>query len=229
MHFSSGLPTTMKESAIRNETKRICERSTRNCDGEKDLCEFKRILKLNGYSNKFIQNNTKLRGHNKPRENNRPTFYISLPYISDSIERKIKNIFRKENINIRVHRRPRTLRRLLQTRGPQQLCDIKNCPLRSTICLRKMVVYEIKCSCGASYIGSTIRHLHTRFREHLRTPTSAIFKHRVTCQGLLTTSILCNAKDAVDLRLKEAIQISLSNPTLNDREERRDICSLIYV
>lgn len=156
-------------------------------------------------------------------------FYLTLPFISDSIDRKIKKVFKSEHINIRIYRKPRTLRQILRKRRPQQPCQMKNCPLRSDICLRKMVVYEIKCSCGASYIGSTIRHLHTRVREHYRTPTSAIFKHRLSCQGDLITSTLCNARDAVDLRLKEAIQISLAKPRLNDREEGKDICSLIYI
>ena len=229
MNYSSGLPTRMKESTIRNEVKRIRDRSTEERDSERDLKEFKRILRLNGYNNKFIDNNMRTQRTRQQSENNRPTFYLSLPFISDAVDRKIKRVFRNENINIRIYRKPRTLRQALGKQRPQQACNMRNCPLRSNICLRKMVVYEIKCSCGASYIGSTVRHLHTRMKEHYSTPTSAIFKHRLSCQGSLETSILWNAKDAVDLRLKEAIRISLSKPRLNDREEGKDICSLIYV
>ena len=129
---------------------------------------------------------------------------------------------------VRLHRRPRTLRRALKKTETKQQCRMVNCPLRSDICLRKMVVYKVACVCGASYIGSTTRHLHTRIKEHHRTPTSAIYRHRLLCDGNHVVTVLCNAKDAVELRLKEAIKISVAAPELNDRGEGKELCSILY-
>lgn len=40
---------------------------------------------------------------------------------------------------------------------------------------------------------------------------------------------MCHAKEAIDLRFKEAMSISLVDSELNDRDERRDICTLLYI
>ena len=102
-----------------------------------------------------------------------------------------------------------------------------NCPLKSSDCYRKLVVYEIVCSCGDSYIGSTKRPLHQRIREHLRMSTSAIFNHRLSCSGHLATKVLSSGTDCVDIRIKEALLIASKQPSLNGREEGRDICKII--
>lgn len=46
------------------------------------------------------------------------------------------------------------------------------------ICSKKNVVYEIVCKvCGQSYIGETCRTLGSRIQEHIKGPTSEVYRH----------------------------------------------------
>ena len=230
IHAQSSLPNTMKVAAIKNETKRICERSTSESDQVNCLKGFKRMLRLNGYSEHAIETHcTSTTRRPRPRRD-LPTHYLSFPFISDYTDRKIKRLFRNEGINIRVYHRQKSLRQALkQPSASPNTCRMKNCPLNNRDCLRKMVVYGMGCTCGAYYIGSTIRTLHTRVREHHRMESFAVFKHNRSCGGQFSTQVIVTAKDPVELRLKEAIAISTKRPSLNDRDEGRDICSVIYI
>lgn len=230
MHADSSLPQATKQAAIKNEVMRIYHRSSRERDREESLQEFQHVLRLNGYSPNTIRDctNDKFKRRNN---NTKPlsVHYLYMPFLSDFHERKVKNIFRSEGINIRLYHKQQTLRRKLKRPTPPKPCRIRNCVMNNKDCLRKLVVYEVKCSCSASYIGSTIRTLHTRMHEHSTQQTSAIYRHRQVCNRDINVTILCQSRDAVDLRLREAIQISLKKPTLNEREENKDICSLIYI
>ena len=121
------------------------------------------------------------------------------------------------------------LRHYLKKPAQKSECQIGNCALRksSPLCLRKMVVYEITCVCGANYIGSTKRPLHTRYKEHLKNSTSAIYGHRLECTGELSVKILSTGKDSVDIGIKEAMLIAERNPTLNRRDEGANILSIV--
>ena len=225
VHFDSSFPTSMKRATIDNEIKRITERTTSQAELSKEIKRFEDILICNGYPNDFIRKNRKMKKNIVRR--NLPVHYISLPFVSDSINTKIKRIFWNEGINLRIYHRNRTLRQVLRKQKPQQACTMKNCPLHSPECYRKLVVYQVTCSCGDTYIGSTKRPLHQRIKEHLRMATSAIFNHRLSCSGSFSTKVLSSAKDCIDLRIREALFISSRRPTLNGRDEGRDICSLI--
>ena len=55
--------------------------------------------------------------------------------------------------------------------------------------LKSGVVYKIKCSrCTSCYVGQTVRHLTTRFKEHLK--TTALVTSRVFLLELLLSSAL---------------------------------------
>ena len=185
------------------------------------------MLHLKGYNTPFVEKCLKQRTTRPRATNNFPTHYLSFPFISDYVDRKIKRIFRNEGINIRIYRKQKTLRQELKKPLPRKNCDMKNCLLKNKDCFQKMVVYSMECTCGARYIGSTIRTLHTRVREHHRQETSAIFRHRLHCESLFSTTILKKARDPVELRLLEAILISSESPNLNDRDEGKDVPSYI--
>ena len=99
---------------------------------------------------------------------------------------------------------------------------------------RSCVVYKYACpQCGASYIGSTIRTLHTRMSEHIgespRTglPVSKPLHSSIrihseeTCQCAPSRShfhIIDSDSSHISLRIKESIHIHQLKPSLNETE-----------
>ena len=92
------------------------------------------------------------------------------------------------------------------------------------------VVYKFFCaSCGASYVGSTFRNLHSRIQQHLgksvrtgkflaKPDTSPIRDHSLSCDTLVRTkdfSILGKA-NGLDLRILESLHIFREKPSLNN-------------
>ena len=101
--------------------------------------------------------------------------------------------------------------------------------------LRSCVIYKYRCpqsNCGSEYIGSTIRTLGTRAKEHrgvsirtgqplTRPSQSSIRDHCVRCSGdvcLADFTIIGQFNGCFDyeLRLAESIHISNDKPKLND-------------
>jgi uncharacterized C2H2 Zn-finger protein len=90
--------------------------------------------------------------------------------------------------------------------------------------LRSGVIYQIKCPrCDARYVGYTIRHLITRFKEHLKR-SQPVGKHLMRCGALLQidqdVDILdSSAKGEAYLQIREALWIKETGPTINVKDE----------
>jgi hypothetical protein len=98
--------------------------------------------------------------------------------------------------------------------------------------LHASVVYKFQCSsCNATYVGQTARHLHTRISEHLGVSSttgqpiktnSTIFDHiyrtghRVDPNNF---SILCTARNRLDLPILEQYLIGRHKPNLNRQSD----------
>ena len=108
-----------------------------------------------------------------------------MPYVSERLNYKIANIFRKEGIPVRVTHKSYTLRRALSPNNTERTCTRANCPISNTnLCLLRNVVYQITCNnCNQHYIGSTTRFVHDRVREHLNNDSSSVKKHISKCQN----------------------------------------------
>ena len=85
------------------------------------------------------------------------------------------------------------------------------------------VVYVFNCKCGAAYIGSTTRYLHDRAAEHMKTPTSAIFEHRMACSDQYLFHIIAHENNELRLRIAESMHIYRTAPTLNRRHDGDDV------
>ena len=96
--------------------------------------------------------------------------------------------------------------------------------------LRSCVVYSFKCRCcSASYLGQTVRHLHTRVSEHLgfsaltgrkscRPVMSIIFSHLNSTghtASLDDFQILSSCSSPDELLVRESLLISKYKPSLN--------------
>ena len=109
---------------------------------------------------------------------------------------------------------------------------MNNCTLRnSDMCLRKNIIYKITCNtCKYIYVGSTIRHLHTRIKEHLTSKASSVYKHLRSCNNNnhISVKILASDKDECNIRLREAIHIRKLKPKINNQEELYAFSEFLY-
>ena len=237
MHHRSALPTSAKQAFIANEEFRISSRCSSSGLKQQRLAEFHHVLRSSGYPTSFF-NQRRPRRDRRPRTStstsqapsplsppNRRWFYLSLPFISDSVDRHIRNVFRRNDLPVRLTHRSHTLRQALSSRQrPQTTCNLRNCQMNTSgICLHTNVIYEIKClACNGTYIGSTIRLLHIRVREHMLPGPSSVYRHIIQCQGSrqdIAIHVIGRDCNPINLRLKEALLIKRQKPTINSREE----------
>ena len=231
MHHRSALPDRMKMDVIRNEVKRIETRCSNPDDAARNLKEFHRILCENGYPETSISTSMRKpkRKKDKPK-NSMDLIYLRLPFISDGADAKIKRIIKKYDLPVRIYHKPRTLRQMLQPKTTTPECQLRNCPLNEPMkCQVQKCVYEVQCqNCHQKYIGSTVRPLHTRIKEHLRSTNSSVYKHKTVCSSDFSTEIIGRAGDQTSLRILEAIKIKERKPTLNSRQERDELADLVF-
>lgn len=235
VNYSSALPINAKINYIINERNRI-ERNTTNSDQQLlNQLNFDQVLKLNGYPENIIKKSYEIKNkrdkkNNKKNKNDEKPHYLSIPFISNSFNASIRNVFKKENINVRLSHRSNTMRNNLSKKLESvKLCEKNNCTLRNNLCLIKNCVYKMTCqNCQSSYIGSTTRELHTRYEEHIKQKTSSIHKHLTKCKSidinsnskLFNIQILAKDHDPINLRIKESILIKRNKPEINAREEQ---------
>ena len=84
----------------------------------------------------------------------------------------------------------------------------------------------MKCNCN--YIGSTLRPLHLRIREHMEDDKSSVFQHKRQCGGTFDVTTIARATDNTTLRFKEALLIKQRRPTINVKRESDELTSLTF-
>ena len=235
VHHQSAIPEKSKINFIRNERKRIDDKCSTKATATKHQNMFDDILRLNGYPEGTINKTKHSQNHQKdPQPLNTEWSYLKMPYVSERLNYKIANIFRKEGIPVRVTHKSYTLRRALSQKNTERTCTRANCPISNTnLCLLRNVVYQITCNnCNQHYIGSTTRFVHDRVREHLNNDSSSVKKHISKCQNKVHKGIeiktIALEKDPANLRLFEAFYIRKYKPALNSREECSEFADLLF-
>jgi len=229
-HFSSAIPSNAKNACIRNEVRRISDRCSEDQDRNNKLHDFQKILSNRGYPNDTVEKARKWRGRHRERENEDIVFF-RVPFFSDSIQWKLKKIFKEAELPVVLCSKSVTLRDKLRRKdGGTTKCDLKDCPMTASgQCYIRNCVYQLTCrNCNEFYIGSSIRHLHTRIREHHSNEKSSVFQHRKQCLSLFDVTILSRSNDIKCLRFKEAIAIQEKVPKINNRFECNDIARLTF-
>ena len=235
VHHQSAIPIKSKINFIRNERKRIEDKCSTKTIARKHQNTFDDVLRLNGYPESIIDKTKHSQNHQEnPRPLNTEWSYMKIPYISERLNYRITNIFRKEDIPVRVAHKSYTLRRALSHNNKERTCTRANCLISGTkLCLLRNAVYQITCNnCNQHYIGSTIRFIHDRVREHLNNDNSSVKKHLSQCQnkvykGIEIKSIVLE-NDPANLRLLEAFYIRKYKPTMNSREECSEFADLLF-
>ena len=177
VNYKSALPTNNKINFVRNERKRITERCSNTRQKQNALQYFSQVLKLNDYPENLNHITTNKTSFQQDQNKQTEYSYYKIPFISDDVDNRIKAIFQDLNLPVRIAHHSYTLRSALNKK-PQ---DPPSCTWKSCLntdkdnCLKEMVVYQISCvKCKELYIGSTIRKLHTRVTEHLKSHKSSI-------------------------------------------------------
>ena len=215
VHHQSAIPKKSKINFIPNERKRIEDKCSTKTIARKHQNTFDDILRLNGYPESIINKTKHSQNHQEnPRPLNTEWLYMKIPYISERLNYRIRGIFRKEDIPVRVAHKSYTLRRALSHNNKERTCTRANCPISGTkLCLLRNAVYQITCNnCNQHYIGSTIRFIHDRVREHLNNDNSSMKKHLSQCQnkvykGIKIKSIVLE-NDPANLQLLEAFYMN---------------------
>ena len=186
VHHQSAIPTKSKLNFIRNEQKRIEDRCSSHISATQHLNTFDDILHLNGYPEKSIEQTKRPQ---KTQRNPQPAktewSYLKIPYISERLNHRITNIFRKENIPLRIAHKYYTLKQAQSHTSTERKYTRDKCPISNAgLCLRRNAVYQLMCnSCDQQYIGSMTRFIHNRVKEHLNNENSSVKKRIYSCQN----------------------------------------------
>ena len=91
--------------------------------------------------------------------------------------------------------------------------------------LKSNVVYKITCPrCQACYVGQTCRHLHSRFREHVKNQ-GPLKNHMKLCNTNITEEnvkiLTSTSKGESRLLTLEALYIQEIKPAINTKDEYR--------
>ena len=134
VHHQSAIPTKSKLNLIRNERKHIKDRCSSNISTKQHLKTFDGILHLNGYPEKGIEQTKRplnpQQTLNLPKQNG----HTLIPYISERLNHRITNNFRKENIPVRIAHKSYTLpiRQALSHTSKERKCTRDKCPISNT-------------------------------------------------------------------------------------------------
>ena len=96
-------PPNSKLNFIRSEQKRIEDRCSSHISATQHLNTFDDILRVNGYPENSIEKTKRPQNPQpKPRPAETEWSYLKIPCISERLNHRITNIFRKQNIPVRT-------------------------------------------------------------------------------------------------------------------------------
>ena len=176
---------------------------------------------VNHYIEKFYNNNIEDNETNQQQS----LIFFKLPFIgrySNQTKTKINNLIKnlcKPNTKIKL---------VFSSFKIKQFFSYKD---KTPLDMKSMIVYQFTCaSCGARYIGETIRHFRTRMDEHVkRDNKSNVFKHLNDNNDCLNSynsdcfKILDSASSNYELKIKEALHINWGKPELNAQVKHYNI------
>ena len=232
LHFNSHHSSSTKTTTVINERARANKCSTAEYRDEAISSTLARMGD-NGYPsswhNKAVDRSKKWPDKQRITRN---IFLVSIPFVTDTFNNNIKQVFDKYDIPVRlVNLCNQTLLNFAQGRksSQQRTCRSSICQAPS-ICQRSSVVYEAVCQqcAGRTYIGMTTRRLHDRMRELMAATWrkdesmafGAHFKHEhPKSKPKISFSILSQQRDELRLHVEEAMAIKTRKPELNRRQE----------
>ena len=234
----SWLPNSIKANFVHQKFKDIEKRSSDSLtedDKSRLVEECKRNLRNNGYSDRDLIIAKSKSSINVEKVNDKSTSKstLKLPFISDSLSRKINYNIRKYDLDINfVCHGNKKLRNVFSQKisNKHSNCELcKKLPNRYS-CDMTCVIYQFSCKfCDRKYMGKTARPFNVRYNEHKNSiknnnSIGAPSDHRITCNEVCSiddfnVEILKRVHDPVEASLVEARMINSLNPAMNRRHE----------
>ena len=229
--FFSSVSKALKFSAISSAIFRAYHISSSYASLHLELERITIFFTENGFPSRtvhsFIRRFLSTRYKTRPPSFDVPKLdrYFPLPYFGAESEK-----MKREVISLLTKVYPFLNPRIV-LRNPFSVSTFFKYKDRLPKCCQSSVVYEFSCaSCGASYVGSTLRNLHSRIQQHLgksvRTgkfltnpDPSPIRDHSLSCDTPVRSdnfSILGKTSSPLDLRILESLHIFDRRPSLNN-------------
>ena len=250
LHYDSAHPKKTKLGVLISQTKRAIRVSSSPEATNRSLDKIRNLFIDNGYPEYIIDRTfrTNLKPTRQDHKNKKKdrlsgqVTYMRLPYVNDTICRRVNGIIRGSKLNVRVAwlSGPTLKNKLIKSALEPPPCRVKTrchtCPNGlSGRCHTKNVVYKISCKkCSHDkkpyfYIGETSRPIRERFKEHLsdarlRKLGTGLGEHVLDIHtnlsnkeinGNFLIEILSRNRDVADNKIDESIKIRDSNPNLN--------------
>ena len=241
IHFNSALPMSTKKNAVRSQILRAIRVSSPGLPRARSLQIIENLFLQNGYPRHLIK---KLKAETLRNKSDRPAraktspIFLSLPFVDDSLCRRVEGIIRTSHLNVRVSWKggPNLRQKLVRSAhlpapcpGGGKRCNCCEAGLRGK-CHTKNVVYRMDCQLCATnesyYIGETRRSVRLRYNEHIRdaknkkTDTPFGIHQTIHPDTQLNSSnvaikILHVSKDGPDRKIWESLFIRELKPSLN--------------
>ena len=245
LHYESAHPMKTKLGVLTSQIKRAIRVSSSPDAVDRSVEKIRHLFRENGYPkhtiDKAIRNSrAPARNHRKRDSKNKEVTYMRLPYVNETVCRRVNGIIRSSKLNIRVAwQSGGTIKnKLVRSALLPPPCRGKTrchaCPNGlSGKCHIKNVVYKISCkSCHDKpyvYIGETSRPVRERFKEHLsdarlRRLGTGLGEHVLDMHAELShkevnsnfhIDILSRNRDVADNKIDESIKIRDNDPNLN--------------
>ena len=249
LHYTSAHPMSTKKAVLNAEVQRAIRVSS-DCDTtERSLDTISQLFSQNGYPSDIIKRTitdnkrSKKRSTRDTRHKNRTQIYMRLPYVNETIVRRVNGILRNSETSIKpVWINDNSLKKNLVSSAfvnPPFPAGNKHCHTCENglkgKCNTKNVVYQITCKeCeterrDASYVGESTRPVRYRFNEHLSDARlhkmdTPLGEHILDHHSDLSNShinhsfsikLLDTGKDCADVKMQESMHIRKLKPNLN--------------
>ena len=251
IHYTSAHPIQCKRSVLYSQLLRAKRVGSNKETQQRGMAIIEALFRHNGYPNKLIQKTkhkvlfhdstrtTKIRCEPNKKARNNETTYISLPYIDDTLARRVDGAVRSSGLNARV---AWVSGKTLARQVTRSALESPPCPAASKWCNTceaglagrchiKNAVYKITCNLctgnPATYIGESKRRVRDRFNEHIRdaknqtrnTPFGDHVALKHPSSSINSTSFKISiqrvCKDVADLKIAESVEIRNQRPSLN--------------
>ena len=249
--FDSAQPYKMKRAVAKSQFLRAIRVSSDPTSAKRSTNMIFSLFRANGYPARWLngvarqatlQHRNANATQTRPRPPRKDRVYVSLPFINDSLTRKVDAALKSVHPSLTASwKNPNTVsKRLVRSALEPPPCRAGNKSCRTCSsglagrCGTKNVVYQVTCVlCAVSapndrpttYVGESKRCVRYRFDEHFRdgmnrTQQTPFGEHMSQChpnepQPRLSITIICRCKDAADRKIAEAMAIRDRRPKLN--------------
>ena len=247
LHYTSAHPMSTKKAVLNAEIQRAIRVSSDKPATERSIEIISQLFSKNGYPMSLIKHSIRKQKYSKGTKKtplaNENQIYMRLPYINETIVRRVNGIIRGSKIPVKpIWINDNSIQtKLISSALTRPPCPSGNKKCHTCEnglpgkCTTKSVVYRIVCKLcettqhDETYIGECTRPVRYRFNEHLsdarlRKLDTPLGEHTLHAHSQLPNEDLNNAfrieildrgKDCADIKIKESLHIRNLKPSLN--------------